>query len=145
MSTAYPTVKGHFLQAVNEQRPSILIVDDNRTVTRAMSVLVRDAGFDVIACHTGAEAIAQTESATPSAAVIDIHLPDINGLILSQQLRERLGPDAPIIVVSGDTSMETIKSLPHVGATYFFPKPVSARQLIARLKELLGERGKDVA
>ena len=81
----------------------------------------------------------------PSAAVVDIHLPDINGLILSQQLRERLGPDAPIIVVSGDTSMETIKSLPHVGATYFFPKPVSARQLIARLKELLGERGKDVA
>jgi DNA-binding response OmpR family regulator len=124
---------------------AILIVDDNRTVTRALSKLVREAGFRPVACHSAAEAISQTEACSPFAAIIDIHLPDINGLVLSQKLRERLGPDAPIIVVSGDTSMETIKSLPHVGATYFFPKPVSAAMLIARLKELLDERGKDVA
>jgi len=145
LSTVCTTVKGQFLQAVQPQRAAILIVDDNRVVTRAMTVLVRDAGYEPVPCHTGAEALARAESARPAAAVVDIHLPDINGLILSQKLRERLGPDAPIIVVSGDTSMETIKSLPHVGATYFFPKPVSSSQLITRLKELMRERGKDVA
>jgi DNA-binding response OmpR family regulator len=143
--STYTTAKGHFLPAVHPPKPQILVVDDNRTVTRAMSVLIRDAGFEPVACHTGAEAIHHTDGALPSAAVVDIHLPDINGLILSQKLRERLGPDAPIVVVSGDTSMETLKSLPHVGATYFFPKPVSSSQLIARLKQLLEERGKDVA
>src|SRR5688500_17783827 len=92
-------VKGQFLQAAHPQTPAILIVDDNRVVTRAMTVLVRAAGYEPVACHTGAEAMAYTESTVPAAAVIDIHLPDINGLVLSQKLRERLGPDAPIIVV----------------------------------------------
>ena len=149
VSDVYTTLKGLHLQSVHRQNSTILIVDDNRAVTRAMSVLIRDAGYEPVACHTGAEAMAYSEGcesfAAPSAVVVDIHLPDINGLILSQKLRDRLGPDAPIVVVSGDTSMETIRSLPHVGATYFFPKPVSSSQLIARLKELLGERGKDVA
>ena len=65
-------------------------------------------------------------------AVVDIHLPDMNGLVVSQKFRERLGPHAPIIVLSGDTSMETLNSLPHVGATYFFSKPVNSGQLLER-------------
>lgn len=117
---------------------TILVVDDNRMVTKALSSLMRDGGYRPVACHSGADALAfaHTEPA-PAAAVVDIHLPDINGLILSQKLRERFGPGTPIVVVSGDTSMETIKSLPHVGATYFFPKPVNASLLMGRLKELI--------
>ena len=121
----------------------ILIVDDNRMVTRALSSLIRDAGYAPFACHSGADALAFADGdEQPSAAVVDIHLPDINGLVLSQKLRDRFGPDTPIVVVSGDTSMETIKSLPHVGATYFFPKPVNSNALMQRLKELIENRGK---
>ena len=121
---------------------TILIVDDNRMITRALASLIRDAGYDPVACHTGADAIAFAQGRTvPCAAVVDIHLPDINGLILSQKLRDRFGPDTPIVVVSGDTSMETIKSLPHVGATYFFPKPVNSNALMQRLKELIENSG----
>ena len=117
---------------------TILVVDDNRMVTRALSSLIRDAGYAPFACHSGADALAFADgNEQPSAAVVDIHLPDINGLVLSQKLRDRFGPDTPIVVVSGDTSMETIKSLPHVGATYFFPKPVNSNALMQRLKELI--------
>ncbi len=116
---------------------TILVVDDNRIVTKALSSLIQQAGYAPFACHSGAEALQFAEAETPSAAVVDIHLPDINGLVLSQKLRERFGPRTPIVVVSGDTSMETIKSLPHVGATYFFPKPVNSTMLIGRLKELI--------
>ena len=70
--------------------------------------------------------------------MIDIHLPDISGLVLSTKLREKYGPDLPIIIVSGDTSMEMIRSLPHVGATYFFPKPINAEYLLERLREWIG-------
>jgi DNA-binding response OmpR family regulator len=118
----------------------ILVVDDNRMVTRALSSLIRDAGFRAVACHSGADAMRAAETdgePTPAAAVVDIHLPDINGLILSQKLRDRFGPATPIVVVSGDTSIETIRSLPHVGATYFFPKPVNATLLMDRLRELI--------
>lgn len=116
----------------------VLIVDDQQPVTRALSALIRNAGFDPHACHTGGEALAYSESAKPAAAVVDIHLPDINGLILVQMMRARFGPAMPIIVVSGDTSMETIKSLSHVGATYFFSKPVNAGALVEKLKGLIG-------
>jgi DNA-binding response OmpR family regulator len=116
---------------------AILIVDDNPAVTKALSLLLQGAGYDPIACACGAEALQYADGNTPAAAVVDIHLPDINGLILSRTLRERFGPTTPIIVVSGDTSMETIKSLTHVGATYFFSKPLNSGYLIERLKELL--------
>ena len=126
---------------------TILIVDDNHLVTRALSSLIRDAGYAPQACYSGADALAWVDrpdarGTIPAAAVIDIHLPDINGLILSHKLRERFGPDTPIVVVSGDTSMETIKSLPHVGATYFFPKPVNANALLERLKDLIENRSR---
>ena len=116
---------------------NVLVVDDNHVVTRALSVLIRDAGFRPVPCHCGEDALAQADRTKLSAAVIDIHLPDINGLVLTQKLRERFGPETPIIIVSGDTSMENLRSLQHVGATYFFPKPVNSQCLIEQLKELV--------
>jgi len=59
----------------------------------------------------------------------------MNGLVVAQKLRERIGPSGTIIILSGDTSLETLNSLPHVGATYFFSKPVSASKLVERLRE----------
>ena len=121
----------------NPPAADVLVVDDNALVAKALATVLRGAGYGAVACHSGAEALAYTDNSTPSAAVIDIHLPDINGLILASKLRERFGPQIPIIVVSGDTSMETIKSLSHVGATHFFSKPLSSVLLIQRLRELL--------
>jgi DNA-binding response OmpR family regulator len=116
----------------------ILIVDDNSHVVKALSALTRDAGFTPITCQSGAAALDYAQSTIPAAAVVDIHLPDLSGLILARKLRDRFGPLTPIIVVSGDTSMETINSLPHCGATHFFSKPVSGAMLMGRLKELIG-------
>jgi CheY-like chemotaxis protein len=66
---------------------------------------------------------------------VDIHLPDMNGLLLAQQLRARFGPDTPIIVISGDTSMPTLSAVSDVGATHFFSKPISASYLLERLRQ----------
>ena len=135
-------VSSHNYDRADSTATTILVVDDNRVITRALSALIRDAGYAPVAFHSGADALAFADgSRAPGAAVVDIHLPDINGLVLSQKLRERFGPDVPIVIVSGDTSMETIKSLPHVGATYFFPKPVNSNALMQRLKELIENPG----
>jgi CheY-like chemotaxis protein len=114
---------------------SIIIVDDNETVTKALRVMLGNAGYVVHAFETGLSALRHAAQSRPHAAIIDIHLPDINGLVLTQRFRDLLGPDTPLIILSGDTSMQTLNSLPHVGATYFFPKPVQGAQLIERLKE----------
>jgi len=117
---------------------AVLVVDDNPHVNKALAVLLKQAGFLPIPCHRGADALDYCSrfDTPPCAAVVDIHLPDISGLVLAQKLRSRFGPSTPIVVVSGDTSMETINSLSHVGATYFFPKPINAAALVEQLKRL---------
>jgi two-component system sensor histidine kinase RpfC len=119
----------------------VLVVDDSTPTAAALAHLFKMSGFEPRVFHKGIEALQHVREHGTDAAVIDIHLPDINGLILSQQLRECLGTDKPIIVLSGDTSMETLNSLPHVGATHFYSKPVNGSQLIDRLRGLLSEPG----
>jgi FixJ family two-component response regulator len=111
-------------------RPEILIVDDSEAITRGLSGLFRTGGFEPVAFAEGLVAIDFALRHKPAAALIDIHLPDISGLVLSQRLREILGSDAPIVVLSGDGSMEVLNSLQHVGATHFFLKPVNASLLL---------------
>lgn len=117
----------------------VLLVDDDPIINRAMNLLMAKAGFSPVACGTAAQALALVEAAPIAAAVVDIHLPDMNGLDLSHALRERLGPDVPIVVLSGDNSMETLRELPRSGATRFFAKPVNATMLIEQLKSWMSE------
>jgi DNA-binding response OmpR family regulator len=115
----------------------ILVVDDDVLTARSLQAILRDAGYQATGSHSGAAALDAARRDPPDAALIDIHLPDLNGLILAQQLRQLMGPDKPIIMLSGDTSMATLNSLPHVGATYFFSKPLSTTLLVERLREWL--------
>lgn len=115
--------------------PCILIVEDNPSIARALAELLRKQEYDAIVSLRGLDALEKARRGRFEAAVIDLHLPDMSGLILSQKLREQLGPDAPIIILSGDTSMETLNSLSFVGATYFFSKPVNSERLIERLRQ----------
>jgi DNA-binding response OmpR family regulator len=116
----------------------ILIVDDNPTVTRALAALLARNGMEAQTFEDATGALVYAEGHKPAAAVVDIHLPDMSGLVLSQKLRERFGADWPIIVLSGDVSRDTLNSLATAGATYFFSKPVSAQNLLNQLKELVG-------
>jgi DNA-binding response OmpR family regulator len=127
---------------LGQSMPSILVVEDNTAVARAMSVLLKGAGYEPVVFHQGAPALEYAERKIPAAAIVDIHLPDFSGLVLSQKFRERFGSKVPIVVLSGDTSMATLNSLPHVGATYFFSKPVNGGHLIERLKEWVGENNR---
>lgn len=116
--------------------PEVLIVDDSPVVTKALARILRDEGYETAVCHTGEEALAYVRSHRPAAAVLDIHLPDLSGLVLSAKIREQLGEGPPIIILSGDASMENLRSLPHVGATYFISKPFNTEHLLEKLGEL---------
>jgi DNA-binding response OmpR family regulator len=113
----------------------ILVVEDDVTTARALRIILKDAGYEPTICHAGNEALEHARSNQPAAAMIDVHLPDLSGLILAQQIRQLVGKQIPIIMVSGDTSMETLNSLQHVGATYFLSKPLNRKSLIELMKE----------
>jgi CheY-like chemotaxis protein len=124
-------------------RPSILVVDDNEATSRGLDFLFRDAGYEPAIFAEGLAALEHARTQKPTAAIVDIHLPDISGLIVTQRLREMLGPQVPIVVLSGDASMEVLNSLSHVGATYFFRKPVNGSMLVDHFQERLGESADD--
>ncbi|HET6247835.1 MAG TPA: response regulator [Tepidisphaeraceae bacterium] len=121
------------------QSVPILVVDDNAVVAAALARILENAGFNPTICHRGVDALEHVRAHPCAAALVDIHLPDLNGLVVAQKLREMLGPTTPIVIVSGDTSMEVINALPHVGATYFFSKPLNANDLLERMREWLAK------
>jgi len=135
--TALPDVQA--VKTVPLPMAAILIVDDSDATATALAKLLESAGYPTAVSLRGRQALAYAEQHAVGGAVIDIHLPDINGLVVTKRFLELLGPDKPIIVFSGDTSMEVINSLPHVGATYFLSKPVNATHLLKRLREWFGE------
>ena len=114
----------------------ILVVDDNVNVSRALGDLLFRAGFAPTVCTKGTEAMDYLSHGAPAGAIIDIHLPDVSGLVISQYLREKYGPEIPVIIVSGDSSMDNLNALPDVGATYFYSKPVRGSALVDRIREL---------
>lgn len=118
----------------------VLVVEDDPATALSLASILKRAGYTTVVCHSGTAALRNAERDAPAAAMVDVHLPDLNGLVLTQKLRERLGPQVPIIVVSGDTSMETLNALSYVGATFFFSKPVAPAVLLNRLADCIGSQ-----
>ena len=119
------------------ERPVVFVVDDDVRVREALSSLLASAGFGVMVFASATDFLRAEKPDTATCLVLDLELPDINGLVLAQKLRALFGPATPIIVVSGDTSIETLRELSHAGATYFFPKPLNPAALVTRLREIL--------
>src|SRR5204863_2300881 len=97
----------------------------------ALRVVLKDAGFEVVATAIGEEALDAAAVHPPNAAIIDLVLPDIDGVEVTRQLRE--WSQMPILVLSavGDES-EKIRAL-NAGADDYVTKPFSPGELIARL------------
>ena len=115
----------------------VLIVEDDPGTAHSLASILNRAGYQTTVCYNGTQALRSAGDVSPAAAMVDIHLPDLNGLVITQKLRAQLGPRVPIIIVSGDTSMETLNSLSHVGATYFLSKPTNASVLLQMLGDCI--------
>jgi two-component system KDP operon response regulator KdpE len=117
----------------------VLVVDDERQILRAMRVILRDAGFDVATAATVAEALDALALRPPDAAIIDLILPDGNGVEICRSIRE--WSEMPVIVLSaaGDEA-EKVRAL-DAGADDYVTKPFGTDELIARLRAALRRAG----
>ncbi|MCE9658043.1 MAG: response regulator transcription factor [Burkholderiales bacterium] len=118
-------------------KPTILLVDDDVALCTAVSEFLSQNGFATVVAYQGSSGLQKLDGQPVAAAIIDLHLPDMTGLELAEQLRGRLGEGLPIIVLSGDSSMDTLNSLAAAGATYYFNKPVNRHWLLQQLQSLL--------
>ncbi len=116
-------------------RPRVLVVDDEPQILRALRIILRDAGFDVLQASTAEEALDQASLRPPAAAIIDLVLPDRDGVEVTKSLRE--WSRMPILVLSAvGEEDEKVRALA-AGADDYVTKPFGPRELVARLQAAL--------
>jgi two-component system, OmpR family, KDP operon response regulator KdpE len=118
----------------------ILVCDDEVQILRALKIVLREAGFDVVATATVEEALDAAARRPPDAAILDLVLPDGSGVELCRQLRS--WTDAPIIVLSAVGEEETKVAALEAGADDYVTKPFGPRELVARLGASLRRSGR---
>jgi CheY-like chemotaxis protein len=116
----------------------ILIIDDSVTVRAQMSRWLEDMGYEVSVAENGRAALAAVRRKPPDLIILDLGLPDMDGLDVCTRLRsEEDGTRIPVVVLtSSDAEPDRIRSL-EMGAEDFITKPPSLTELRARIRTLL--------
>jgi two-component system, OmpR family, KDP operon response regulator KdpE len=124
---------------MNAPSRRVLICDDEPQVLRALKIVLGDAGFEVVQASSASEALDRAAVRPPEAAIIDLVLPDQDGVEVCRRLRE--WSDMPILVLSaiGD-EQEKVRAL-EAGADDYVTKPFASRELVARLEAALRRVG----
>jgi two-component system, OmpR family, KDP operon response regulator KdpE len=113
----------------------VLVCDDEPQILRALRVILGDAGFDVATATSAAEALDTTAAQLPDAAIVDLVLPDRDGVDVTRAIRE--WSEMPILVLSAiGEEVEKIRAL-NAGADDYVTKPFGPGELVARLNAVL--------
>jgi two-component system KDP operon response regulator KdpE len=113
----------------------VLACDDELQIVRALKVILREAGFEAIVAADGQEALDLAAVRNPDAAIIDLVLPDTDGVEVCRRIRE--WSEMPIIVLSAVGEESSKVAALAAGADDYVTKPFGPRELIARLEAAL--------
>jgi two-component system KDP operon response regulator KdpE len=117
----------------------VLVVDDEPQIVRALKVVLREAGFEAIGAETETEALDLAAVHPPEAAIVDLVLPDGDGVEVTRRLRE--WSEMPILVLSAIGDEEQKVRALEAGADDYITKPFGSRELVARLQAALRRTG----
>ncbi|GAA3665825.1 response regulator transcription factor [Nonomuraea antimicrobica] len=120
---------------MTEPEARLLVVDDEPNIRELFSASLRMAGFEVLTAADGKEALRVAEESTPDLVMLDVMLPDLDGLAVAGRLRSR-GRRVPVLFVTAkDTPEDRIAGL-GLGEDYV-TKPFSLEEVIARIRAVL--------
>lgn len=114
----------------------VLLVDDEETITSALSVLFRGAGYEVLVVHSGEEALQQLARKNPDLIVLDVMMPGLDGLAVCRRVREEEEYIPIVMLTAKDAAWEKVAGL-EVGADVYMTKPFDTGELLAQVKALL--------
>jgi two-component system sensor histidine kinase RpfC len=120
------------------KRPRILVADDNRTNLMIVRRMLEQAGYDVQLAETGDEALDRLYAGGYRLAVLDMHMPGLDGTTVVRQYRAmRPRSRLPIIVLTANASFDAQRECADAGADAYLSKPVTAADLLAEVERLL--------
>jgi two-component system, response regulator, stage 0 sporulation protein F len=117
---------------------TILIVDDEPNLLRAMNVRLKAAGYKVIAAMDGMQAVMMTHKHNPDLVILDIRMPGGSGLTVLEKLKASLKTRRiPVIVASAFSDEDIMDKARLLGAAKFFRKPFEIDDLLKAIEEAL--------
>jgi two-component system KDP operon response regulator KdpE len=117
---------------MNAPVPTVLVVEDEPQMRKFLRATLEAHSYRMVGAATGQEAIAEATTSTPDVVLLDLGLPDVDGVEIVRRLRE--WTDVPIIIVSArDQEKEKIRAL-DAGADDYLTKPFGAGELLARMR-----------
>lgn len=118
---------------------SILIVDDERGIRETLRGVLEDEGFEVETVESGEACLKSVESSNYSCVLLDVWLPNIDGLETLKRLRES-GNDAAVVMISGHGNIETAVNATKLGAFDFIEKPLSIERTVLTVRNAVKQR-----
>jgi DNA-binding NtrC family response regulator len=117
-------------------KKTVLVVDDDASVRKSLSKVLKEAGYEVMLAKDGQEAVQRFDSHRTDLLILDIGLPIKNGWETFEQITNK-DPVLPIIVITGQS--EQYNTAIHAGAGALMEKPLDAPQLLETMADLLAE------
>src|SRR5262250_334165 len=117
---------------------SILVVDDEEAIVSSLSSILEDEGYEVSVAKSGTEALKIYTTDPPDLMLLDIWMPDMDGLETLRRIKE-LVPTAQVMVMSGHGSIETAVKAIKLGAYDYIEKPLSLENVTLRVKHALDQ------
>lgn len=116
---------------------TVLLVEDNETIRHAFRILLEDSGYAVAEAGSGQEALDRAAAEVPALILMDLGLPDINGLEVTRRLRaSEATRDVPIIALTGRALETDEQACLDAGCTAYLSKPIDSAGLLRRIGEL---------
>jgi len=125
-----------------DKQARILVVDDDENIRRTMTAILEDEGYIVDSAASGKEAIEKTNGAVYNLALLDIRLPDMEGVELLELMEDSV-PRSRKIMVTGYPSMQNAISAVNKRADAYLIKPVDIEKLLETVKEQLKLQGEE--
>jgi two-component system response regulator MprA len=117
----------------------ILVVDDDPAVRRSIDRALRLEGYDVVTVPSGGEALETLAQNPPDALILDLGLPDLDGLTVCRRMRS-VGDDTPVLILTARDAVDDRVQGLDAGADDYLVKPYALAELLARLRALLRRR-----
>jgi DNA-binding response OmpR family regulator len=122
-----------------DKRARILIVDDDESIRNTVKIILEDEGYSVDLASTGNEAIKMTEKTAYNVALLDIRLPDMEGVELLKLIKDNV-PRTRKIMVTGYPSMQNAITALNKNADAYLVKPVDVEKLLNTVKDQLRQQ-----
>lgn len=129
-------MQSNSIRETKEKKGKILIIDDDESTRKSLMLIFRKKGYEIETVGSGHEGLEKVKEKNFNLVLVDIKLPDMEGIDLIEPLKE-IHPDTAVIMVTAFASMETVMKALNLGASAYITKPLNMEEVFVTVRENL--------